>query len=184
MRIDRIGEIGHLVAPDLAGALVDRARRLTAIASSLRSRLPEADVVQGGTSLLILGASEDDVRAASSIEVARGAASTLHHEIEVVYDGPDLAAVAEALGASELDVARLHAERTYTALVTGFLPGFAYLGEIDPTLVSPRLAVPRKQVAPGAVGIAGALTGVYPFASPGGWRWLGNAVAPRLFQPD
>ena len=33
----------------------------------------------------------------------------------------------------------------------------------------------------GAVGIAGARTAVYPFASPGGWKLIANAVDPALF---
>ena len=32
----------------------------------------------------------------------------------------------------------------------------------------------RKQVAAGSVGIAGTQTGMYPHASPGGWRIIGR----------
>ncbi len=184
MRVERLGDVGLVVAPELSGSLVERAARLAAVASALRERQPDADVVQGGTSLLVIGASEADVRVAARLAEDAPAPASSHHEIEVVYDGPDLGVVAEATALSERDVARLHAERTYTALVTGFLPGFAYLGEIDPKIVRPRLAAPRKRVAPGAVGIAGTLTGVYPFASPGGWNWIARAVEPRLFEPS
>jgi inhibitor of KinA len=41
-------------------------------------------------------------------------------------------------------------------------------------LITPRLARPRKRVPAGSVGIAGNQTGVYPFATPGGWRLLGR----------
>jgi inhibitor of KinA len=39
---------------------------------------------------------------------------------------------------------------------------------------TPRLATPRKQVPAGSVGIAGEQTGVYPLATPGGWRLIGR----------
>ena len=41
-------------------------------------------------------------------------------------------------------------------------------------LAIPRLPVPRRSVPPGSVGIAGNQTGVYPFATPGGWRLIGR----------
>ena len=49
----------------------------------------------------------------------------------------------------------------------GFVPGFAYLGRVDPAIAAPRRSVPRDRVAPGSVGIAGEQTGVYPAATPG-----------------
>jgi KipI family sensor histidine kinase inhibitor len=59
----------------------------------------------------------------------------------------------------------------------GFAPGFAYLGELDPKLVLPRRAEPRPRVPAGAVAIGGAHTGVYPFATPGGWHLIGRTDA-------
>jgi biotin-dependent carboxylase-like uncharacterized protein len=56
----------------------------------------------------------------------------------------------------------------------GFLPGFAYLGTLDPSIVAPRRAVPRLRVPAGAVGVAGRQTGIYPRESPGGWALLGR----------
>jgi UPF0271 protein len=35
-----------------------------------------------------------------------------------------------------------------------------------------------------AVGIAGGRTGVYPFASPGGWNLIGTALDFTAFTPD
>jgi 5-oxoprolinase (ATP-hydrolysing) subunit A len=58
----------------------------------------------------------------------------------------------------------------------GFLPGFAYLGPVAPSLVLARRATPRPRVEAGAIGIAGGYTGVYPFASPGGWHLVAHAV--------
>ena len=55
----------------------------------------------------------------------------------------------------------------------GFIPGFAYLGGLDPLLEIPRKATPVK-VAPGAVGITGSQTAIYPLETPGGWQIIGR----------
>ncbi|AGC43025.1 LamB/YcsF family/allophanate hydrolase family protein [Myxococcus stipitatus DSM 14675] len=104
--------------------------------------------------------------------------------LRIRYDGPDLEKVAARAGLSVDDVARLHAAREYTVRCVGFLPGFAYLGELDPRIVVPRLPTPRMRVPALAVGIAGARTGVYPFASPGGWSLIGTAMDFTAFHPD
>jgi len=80
-------------------------------------------------------------------------------------------------------VIELHASTTYLVYFLGFVPGFAYLGELPETLVTPRLGTPRKKVPPGSVGIAGRQTGVYPFATPGGWRLLGRTPL-AMFRTD
>ncbi len=102
--------------------------------------------------------------------------------LRVVYDGPDLARVAAWAGLPADEVARRHAT-TYEVRYLGFLPGFAYLGEVDARIAAPRLPVPRPRVPAGAVAIAGARTGVYPFASPGGWNLVGRVVDAVLFHP-
>jgi KipI family sensor histidine kinase inhibitor len=38
----------------------------------------------------------------------------------------------------------------------------------------PRLASPRPSVPAGSVGLAGPYAGIYPTASPGGWRLVGR----------
>lgn len=107
-------------------------------------------------------------------------------EIPVSYegaDGPDLADVAAHCGLAPSDVVARHAGADYRVFMTGFLPGFAYLGLLDTALATPRLAAPRPRVPAGAVGIAGRQTGVYPMASPGGWRIIGR-TGVRMFDPD
>lgn len=96
--------------------------------------------------------------------------------VRVRYDGPDLPRLAEGAGISVEEVIRLHAERCYQVRMVGFLPGFAYLGEVAAAIALPRLPAPRQRVPAGAVGIAGERTGIYPFASPGGWNLVGTAV--------
>ena len=77
----------------------------------------------------------------------------------------------------------LHVSVTYVVYFLGFVPGFAYLGELPEALVTPRLASPAQQTPPGSVGIAGNQTGVYPFATPGGWRLIGRTPI-AMFRPD
>jgi KipI family sensor histidine kinase inhibitor len=119
---------------------------------------------------------------------ARGAAvppTRRLHEIEVLYggeSGPDLAPLARARGLSERDVVRLHAGTPYSALMLGFVPGFAYLGLLPEALECSRLATPRVRVPAGSLAVAGRQTGVYPIASPGGWRLVGR-TSLRLFDP-
>ncbi|HEY4815970.1 MAG TPA: 5-oxoprolinase subunit PxpB, partial [Candidatus Acidoferrum sp.] len=107
-------------------------------------------------------------------------------EIPVCYGGehgPDLIEVASMLGITPERVIELHSSVTYLVYFLGFVPGFAYLGELPQALVTSRLATPRRRVPAGSVGIAGRQTGVYPFATPGGWRLLGRTPI-SLFQPD
>ena len=98
-------------------------------------------------------------------------------DVPVVYGGdggPDLAAVAAACGLTPEEVCRRHAAAEYIVCFVGFLPGFPYLGPLDPSLRVPRRETPRPRVPPGAVAVAGEYTGVYPWASPGGWHLIGR----------
>lgn len=110
------------------------------------------------------------------------APSVLLHEIPVRYDGPDLADVARRTGMAPDEVVRRHAAITYTVYLLGFVPGFAYLGDLDASLVLPRRADPRPRVPAGAVAIAGRQTAVYPLPTPGGWHLIGHTDA-SLFDP-
>ena len=107
-------------------------------------------------------------------------------EIPVCYGGefgPDLKDVAELHGVTPAQVIERHAAPAYTVYFLGFVPGFAYLGDVQPELATPRLATPRRSVPAGSVGIAGRQTGVYPISTPGGWRLLGR-TALAMFQPE
>jgi UPF0271 protein len=100
--------------------------------------------------------------------------------VRVRYDGPDLAEVAARCGLRPDEVCALHSAPGYQVVSVGFLPGFAYLGELDSRLALPRRASPRPRVPPSSLAIAERRTAVYPFASPGGWHLIGTAVD---FQP-
>lgn len=97
--------------------------------------------------------------------------------------GPDLSFVAEHSGLSEKEVIRRHTGREYRIYMLGFLPGFPYLGGLDPALVTPRLQNPRTSIPAGSVGIGGEQTGVYPVESPGGWQLIGRTPL-KLFDPE
>jgi KipI family sensor histidine kinase inhibitor len=112
--------------------------------------------------------------------------------VPVLYDGPDLAGLAEAAGLSVQAAAELHASIEYHAYMLGFLPGFAYLGDLPEKLRRPRLDVPRTRVPAGSVAVADTLTAIYPVESPGGWHLIGRtplrlfdhlADPPSLFAP-
>ncbi len=117
--------------------------------------------------------------------------------IEVPVDfsdaaGPDLAEMCETLGTTRDRFVETYCGREYRVYMLGFLPGFAYMGEIAPSIAFPRLSTPRLRVPKGSVGIAGRQTGIYPAESPGGWRLIGqtdlelfNASRdePSLFRP-
>ena len=106
-------------------------------------------------------------------------------EIPVTYGGeagPDLDEVARHSRLSAAEVVRVHCAGVYTVYFLGFLPGFAYLGGLDPRLATPRRREPRHAVPAGSVGIGGEQTGVYPWASPGGWQLIGR-TSLRLFDP-
>jgi KipI family sensor histidine kinase inhibitor len=107
-------------------------------------------------------------------------------EIPVCYGGaygPDLEGVCAIHGITPERAIELHSSRLYLVYFLGFVPGFAYLGELPKELVTPRLPAPRKRVPAGSVGIAGNQTGVYPFATPGGWRLLGRTPI-KMFRAD
>ncbi len=106
-------------------------------------------------------------------------------ELPVFYGGelgPDLEDVARHTGLTAERVIQLHSDTEYLVYFLGFAPGFAYLGGLPPQLTTPRLSAPRKRVPEGSVAIGGNQTGVYPIASPGGWRIIGHTDT-KLFDP-
>ncbi len=108
-----------------------------------------------------------------------------HHFIPVYYHpavAPDLENILRTCEIKLEQLVRLHSEKLYHVFAVGFLPGFAYLGELDKRIALPRIATPRTKVAAGSVGIAENITGIYPRSSPGGWNIIGRC--PLNLSPD
>lgn len=106
-------------------------------------------------------------------------------EIPVLIDGEtalDLKTLAEFSGLSAEEVIDIFLSKNYRVYMLGFLPGFAYMGEVDERIAAPRLETPRTKVPKGSVGIAGKQTGIYPLESPGGWRIIGRTDV-EMFDP-
>ncbi len=106
-------------------------------------------------------------------------------EVPVCYEppfAPDLRSVAKESALSEEEVVGLHTGSIYHVYFIGFVPGFAYLGDLPEAIALPRRDTPRREVPAGSVGIAGRQTGVYPSSTPGGWRLIGRTPL-RMFDP-
>jgi len=103
--------------------------------------------------------------------------------IPVCYDAsiaPDLDYVASECGLTPSQVIELHSETIYHVYMIGFMPGFAYLGDIPAELVLPRRLSPRQRVPAGSLAIAATMTCVYPGESPGGWHLIGRSPVELL----
>lgn len=92
----------------------------------------------------------------------------------------DLEFVASANNLSEAEVIEIFTSQIYRVFMLGFLPGFAYLGEVDERISVSRKPTPRLKVPMGSVGIAGRQTGIYPLESPGGWQIIGRTDLPMF----
>jgi inhibitor of KinA len=131
-------------------------------------------------------------RAAAAIAAALADLSTVSLpaarvvEIPVCYGGelgPDLEELAQRHQRTPDEIVRLHSGGDYLVYMVGFLPGFAYMGGLDPALATPRRPEPRTEVPAGTVGIGGSQTGVYAIPSPGGWHLIGRTPLV-MFSPD
>lgn len=109
-------------------------------------------------------------------------------QIEIVFDAGgefalDLEFISETKNISKKEILEIFTSKIYRVFMLGFLPGFAYMGEVDERIAVPRKDKPRLKVPKGSVGIAGNQTGIYPFESPGGWQIIGKTDT-ELFTPD
>jgi inhibitor of KinA len=107
-------------------------------------------------------------------------------EIPTLYGdewGVDLEFVAQYNQMSIDQVVKIHSAGLYRVYMLGFAPGFPYLGGMSERISAPRLENPRMQIPAGSVGIAGNQTGIYPLASPAGWRIIGRTPI-KLFNPE
>ncbi len=177
-RIERMGDAAVRWRRDPgrdAGALLDGLRAYPGVIDAVVTELHALVTFDPAAPADAPWEVEDRVRRASA-----GLASR-EHVVLARYDGPDLDEVAEAAGIAREDIVAAHAAPTYRVRLVGFLPGFAYLGPVAAPLVLPRRPSPRPRVEAAAIGIAGGYTGIYPFASPGGWHLIGRAIDFVIF---
>lgn len=146
--------------------------------ADLRRDLSCRELVPGARTVLVDGPA--DLAAARAYLLGwrpparAGAASGRVVEVPTTYDGEDLDDVARRWDMTRAEAVATHTGTTFVVAFVGFSPGFAYLTGLPPALHVPRLDRPRPRVPAGAVGVAGEHAGVYPSASPGGWRLLGR----------
>jgi KipI family sensor histidine kinase inhibitor len=165
-----LGDQASDIVPAIASVCV-HARREADLAT-LETRL------RAVVSTAAIGGQRTSRSATTAIATTALAASNVI-EIPVVYGGeagPDLPAVAAATGLTEAEVVRIHTAESYHVFMLGFMPGFPYLGPVDPAIQVPRLSTPRAKVPAGSIGLAGAQTGIYPRESPGGWQIVGRTA--------
>lgn len=146
------------------------------------------DIIPADGSILLIFSAGAPVPAALWAALALplppvGLESARLHEIPVVYDGVDLAALAAQAGLSAEAYVACHTAAEYTVAFLGFQPGFPYLQGLSEALHAPRRGSPRVRVAAGSVAIGGHYTGIYPADGPGGWQLIGHTQI-GLFDPQ
>jgi KipI family sensor histidine kinase inhibitor len=169
---------------------VDDLAAVVALRSALEhAPLPgQRDLVPAArTVLVVLDRAPSDLDVATLRRLSPEAADTgparAAVELPVVFDGADLADVAELTGRSAGAVVSALTTAEFTVAFGGFAPGFGYLSGLPDDLHVPRRATPRTRVPAGSVALAGPFAGVYPQASPGGWQLVGRTDAV-LFDVD
>lgn len=180
---------GDRISPEAHREVLRLTRRLEG-ARAVRNLHPafSSVLVEYDPRLIRAGEIEDLIRSKLDPDAADDVATTpaRQFEIPVRYGGefgPDLEDVARHVGIAADRVVELHALAEYEVYFLGFATFFVYLGGLPVEIATPRLSAPRRQVPAGSVGIAGSQTGIYPIASPGGWRIIGRTDA-RLFDPQ
>lgn len=189
MNLRRAGERALLLELDALAQVHALARVVETLRADGRRPWAEViDVIPAAQTLLVVLADSHGVPllraelarllADGAADPATAAASDRVVEIPVVYDGPDLADVAELTGLGLRGVVDAHTGTPWTVAFGGFAPGFAYLVDGDPHLEVRRRSSPRTTVPAGAVGLAGRFSGIYPRPSPGGWQLIGHTDTP------
>ncbi len=94
--------------------------------------------------------------------------------ISIRYDGDDLDDIAAMWRMTRSDAIATIGGIEFRVEFFGFAPGFAYMSGLPRALAVPRHTTPRPRVPAGSVALADTYAGIYPAASPGGWRLIGR----------
>ena len=99
-----------------------------------------------------------------------------NHYIPVIYDkdSEEMRLLSRILEKTPSEIIQIHSEKRYDVHFFGFVPGFMYLGGLDPQLFTSRKNSVSRRIKQGSVAIAGNQTGIYPLDSPGGWWVIGS----------
>lgn len=111
--------------------------------------------------------------------------SSSRWRVPVVYGGEfgiDLEATAERHKISANKLIEIHSGAVYRVYAIGFMPGFTYLGGLDPRIHTPRRMDPRMMTPAGTISIGGIQALVAGAAMPSGWHLLGRTPV-RTFAP-
>jgi KipI family sensor histidine kinase inhibitor len=140
-----------------------------------QGELSAEEIVPGERTVLLDGVDPDRITLADYSPSAEAPVDNGRLvQIEAVFDGVDLPDVAALWKISVPAAVERLTETEFTVAFCGFAPGFAYLSGLADEWTIPRLAAPRPKVPAGAVAVAGTYAGIYPTASPGGWRLVGR----------
>ena len=181
-RVRPFGEAAFLV--DAGVPVVAQGLRRALLAEPIEG---VTGVVPGRSSLLVefeaLATDIPSLEAALASVAPTPEPAGRERRIPVVYDGPDLAEVAQLVRMTEAALVESHAAGEHRVLFGGFAPGFAYVGGLPESWRIPRLATPRTRTPAGSVAVADGMTGIYPAELPGGWRVIGRTPV-TLFDPQ
>lgn len=180
-------EFGEAIDPDL------NARVLALHAALADARLPGIiETVPTYRSLLVQFDPLATDLAGLEVAIAEACRNPAGHarrvrrwRVPVVYGGDfgiDLESLAAHRGMSPDEVVARHSSGIYRVYMIGFMPGFAYLGGLDPALATPRRLEPRLETPAQSVSVGGAQAAISSVAAPSGWHLLGRTPA-RAFMP-
>jgi KipI family sensor histidine kinase inhibitor len=170
MHLRRFGRDHLLVELD------DAQQALAVYDEARRRQVAAADIVSAARTVLFESVDDVDALVASLPSWRTSGTATTGELVDVptTYDGEDLDDVARRWDMTRDEVVATHTGTELVVAFCGFAPGFPYCTGLPGRLAVPRLDSPRTRVPAGAVGLAGPFTGIYPTASPGGWRLIGR----------
>ncbi|GAA1585034.1 5-oxoprolinase subunit B family protein [Actinoplanes couchii] len=174
MKIRRVGASGLLIECPDADRVEDWRAELWRRRETGELRVTE--IVPGALTVLLDGVAPGTEALLTAWEPAPGERRTGGPVVKIptVFDGADLDSVAALWRVTPDETVRRLTETRLTVAFSGFAPGFAYLRGFPDDWAVPRLDAPRPRVPVGSVALAGGWAGIYPTASPGGWRLVGT----------
>lgn len=145
------------------------ALRSLVVEFDLEQAAPERDEASWVLSNCLLGAQDAVVGGSNVVELPVSFAAP---------HAPDLESVAAERRLTTAQARQLLVDCPLIVAFIGFAPGFPYMVGVPKPLRVPRMNSPRARVPAGSVAISGEMCGIYPHATPGGWRVVGRTPLP------